>query len=452
VILSAAYRRRWRPSRYWLAAALGLAVLTVLVISSVASLAIGPVPVRATIFGLPSAACAAAATVFFLRALHDQPSVRARDLTRAIVLLLIAAFLWVSVLDAYTFTQAAGPGVAAICALACVPTTAAGLLVLRRLDRNEKEPWRLVLVATAWGAIVSTSLAFWAETLWDLTVTSNLLPGPAVVTSNAYSAGIFEEVAKGVAVLLLYLVMRDEFDDVVDGIVYGAAVGFGFNFMESIAYMTHYYALFAGEGTGVSHAITMWYGRQVIGLFLGHAAYTALIGAGIGVARQLPRARQRALVIACGFLAAIAAHFAWDAWQDMLLANVHDPLTLALLSQARYFLIVGPFVAVLLVLLAMGLQIEGVALRRHLHAEAESGSGAVEPAEVDLLMSPKRRFQARMIAFAGGGLLGYLRASRLQAAQLDLAMEQWHRERQEMDGPQAAEDALRERALALRTR
>jgi len=450
VILTSAYRRRWRPSRYWLAAVLSVAIFVFLVIGSVASVAIGPVPLRATLFGLPTVGCIVAATVFFLRGVRDQPTVRGRDLTRAGVLLLVGAFLWVSVLDAFTFTQAAGPGVAAACAAACLPTTALGLLVLRRLDRNEKEPWRLVLVATAWGAIVSTSLAFWGEALWDTVFTANLLPGPAAITSTAYSAGILEEVAKGVAVLLLYLVMRDEFDDVVDGIVYGAAVGFGFNFMESIGWMTHLYATYSSEGTGVASAIGMWYWRQVIGLFFGHAAYTALIGAGIGVARQLPRARQRLLVIACGFLAAIAAHFAWDAWEAVALAGVRDPLTLALLAHARYLFMVGPFVAVLLVMLAMGLQLEGVALRRALREEAESGSGAVQPAEVEVLMSPQRRFHARMSAFASSGLPGYLQVSRLQTAQLHLAMERWHRERQEMADPLAAENALREQVLALR--
>jgi len=61
-------------------------------------------------------------------------------------------------------------------------------------------------------------------------------------------------VSLGVAVLLLYLVMRDEFDDVVDGILYGAAVGLGFNFMESITYMTHLYAIFQPEGQGLDAA------------------------------------------------------------------------------------------------------------------------------------------------------------------------------------------------------
>jgi RsiW-degrading membrane proteinase PrsW (M82 family) len=340
--------------------------------------------------------------------------------------------------------------VAAASALACLPTTAAGLLIIRRLDRNEKEPWLLVLVATAWGAIVSTSLAFWGEALWDLLFSSSFIPGPAADASAAYSAGIFEEVAKGTAVLLLYLLMRDEFDDVVDGIVYGAAVGLGFNLMESVGYMTHIYAVLAPEGNGVAAAAVQWYWRQVIGLFFGHAAYTALIGAGIGVARQLPRTRQRVLVIACGFLAAIAAHFAWDAWQTFALSGAQSAAAQLLLAHTRYLFMVGPFVAVLLVLLAMGLELEGAALTRHLEDEAASGGGAVRPDEVGVLMSPRERFRARMAAFGHGGPGAYLRLSRLQTVQLQLAMERWHRERQEIDRPLAAEDALRRQVLALR--
>src|SRR5262249_381382 len=53
VIRQAAYRRRWRPTRYLLAAMIGAALFLVLVLSSVASFAIGPVPLRATLFGLP---------------------------------------------------------------------------------------------------------------------------------------------------------------------------------------------------------------------------------------------------------------------------------------------------------------------------------------------------------------------------------------------------------------
>ena len=428
---------------------IGAALFIVLVLSSVASLAIGPVPLRATLFGLPAIGFVVAATFFALRALRDhEPTIRVRDITRAAVLFAVGTFLWLAVLDVYTFTQEAGPGVAAACAVACVPTTAFGLWVIRRFDRNEKEPWRLVLVAALWGAIVSTSLVVWAEGLWDLAFTARLVPGHAAETSAAYSAGIFEELAKGTAVLLLYLVMRDEFDDVVDGIIYGAAVGLGFNFMESIAYMTHQYAILAPVGLGPVGAIGQWYFRQVVGLFLGHATFTALIGAGIGIARQMPGLGQRLLAAACGFLAAIAGHFAWDAWQAYVLVGASS-LQL-LLANARYVIVIGPFAAVVLLLLVMGQRVEGSALLRQLSAEASTGLGAVLADEVPVLMSPWQRFAARLAALGRGGPGAYVRLARLQTAQLHLAMERWHRERHEIDRPPAAEEALRRQVLVLR--
>ncbi len=452
MIEQAAYKRRWRPSRYWLAALIGGALFAVLVASSALSIALDSIPHRASLFGLPAIGLVVMATVFGLRAFRDrEPAVRGRDLMVAGVLFGLGICSWLLVLDVFTFTQAAGPGVAAVSALACLPTTGFGLLVVRRLDRNEKEPWRLVLVATAWGAIVATSLVIWAEALWDEGLGTRLVPGPALDVSSAFSAGIFEELAKGVAVVLLYLTMRDEFDDVVDGIVYGAAVGFGFNFMESITYMTHLYALYQPEGTSLALAAAagQWYQRQVLGLFLGHATYTALVGAGVGVARQLRGLHQRLLAIASGFLVAIAAHFAWDAWAQFFPVSPASPLAVAEVH-LRILVMVGPFTTVLLLLLGMGLHVEGTALARQLELEAEAGRGAVLPSEVAVLTSPWRRLGARLAAMARGGPVAYVRLARLQTAQIHLAMERWHRERQETDAPPAAEEALRRRVLELR--
>jgi len=65
-------------------------------------------------------------------------------------------------------------------------------------------------------------------------------------------------------------------------------------------------------------------------------------------------------------------------------------------------------------------------------------------------MSPGQRLRARLRALARGGPAAYVRLARLHTAQISLAMERWHRERNEMDGPQEAEDTLRRRVLALR--
>src|SRR5262249_61703564 len=71
MIQQAAYRRRWRPTRYWLAAMIAAALFVVLVLSSVASLAIGPVPLRAPLFGLPGDGFVISASFFAPRELPD---------------------------------------------------------------------------------------------------------------------------------------------------------------------------------------------------------------------------------------------------------------------------------------------------------------------------------------------------------------------------------------------
>jgi hypothetical protein len=253
-----------------------------------------------------------------------------------------------------------------------------------------------------------------------------------------------------VAVLLLFLVMRNEFDDVVDGIVYGAAVGLGFNFMETITYMTNLYAIFSPEGSGGIAAGFQWYARQVLGLFMGHATYTALVGAGIGIARQLPSRRQKVIAIVTGFLVAIAAHFSWDAWLTFF--PIETSLFGLVEVHLRTIVMTGPFTAGVIVLLVLGLRNESRALYEQLRKEAAVGAGAVLPAEVDILASPWRRFGERLRALDKGGLGAYLRLARLQTAQLDLAMERWHRERQEIDTPLEAEQELRSEILTLRRR
>jgi hypothetical protein len=46
----------------------------------------------------------------------------------------------------------------------------------------------------------------------------------------------------------------------------------------------------------------------------------------------------------------------------------------------------------------------------------------------------------------------YFALGSLQTAQLDLAMERWHRERQDIDEPLEAEEELRRRVIELRRR
>lgn len=153
----AAYHRHGRRARYWLAGVLAAAVVVVVLASSALSVVFRQVPARGTVCGLPAVALVLAAAAFAVRALHDPTApAHRRDLLRAGALFGAGLLLWLAVVDVYTFTQAAGPLIAALVALACLPTTGFGLWLVRRLDRDEKEPWRLVMVAAAIGAIFST--------------------------------------------------------------------------------------------------------------------------------------------------------------------------------------------------------------------------------------------------------------------------------------------------------
>jgi protease PrsW len=449
ILRAANPRPRSRAPRNGVTIAVVAVVLVVLVVSSVLDYVyLDTIPGRTALYGLLAVALVALGTYIGVRAFDRDPADRRRHVIRAVVLLGLAVLLWLLTIDLFAFTGAAGPAVAAICAAACLPTTAFGLIVVRRLDRNEKEPWRLVLVSFAWGAIVATSMVIWGESLWGAIAERVLVPGPGLDASSAFSAGLLEELAKGIAVVLLFLVMRNEFDDVVDGIVYGAAIGLGFNFMESISYMTHLYAIYNADGVGVYAAGFQWYSRQVLGLFFGHATYTALIGAGIGIARQLPRRRDKVIAIASGFLVAIAAHFSWDAWlaffpietSDLGLVEIH----------LRTLIMTGPFTAAVVALLLSGIQIESKALTEQFRKEAAEGAGAILADEVAILANPWRRLGQRLRALRKGGVRPYFAVARLQTAQLDLAMERWHRERQEIDTPLEEEHELRQRVIELR--
>ena len=366
----------------------------------------------------------------FDRFTHD-PRRRHRHLVVATVALLLVVFLWLLAVAALlTDLNVVG-------FVAALPFTGFALFVLRRIDRNEKEPWRLVLVALVWGGVVATNLAILFEAGYSQLVVAQLLPGPGQGLAESFSAAVFEEVPKGLAVVFLFLLSRHEFDDVVDGIVYGAAVGLGFNFVESLGYM-------AGHGL-LGQLIV----RQVYGLFTGHATYTALIGAGLGVARQLHGRLPRAAAILSGFLAAIGAHFTWDAVSfTNVFPSSHGAEELFVWLPLQVVTVDGPWVLAVIGLLLIGLRNEGRALETELAAEAASGSGAILPSEVNDLLHPAWRWSARMDALRRRGFGAYRRLARLQRTQLKLAIERWHRTRQEIE-EQDAESHLRALAIQL---
>ena len=111
-----------------------------------------------------------------------------------------------------------------------IPALGINLLV-NFMDRFEREPWFLRLAAFLWGAIIAIPIALFVEHKFDTALLKFLGPNASDVLRSVFqglNAGITEETIKGAGLLLLFFILRDEFDNVTDGIVYGALIGAGF--------------------------------------------------------------------------------------------------------------------------------------------------------------------------------------------------------------------------------
>ena len=179
--------------------------------------------------------------------------------------------------------------------------------ILRRLDTTEPEPWWLLDGAKWYGS----ALALGVAALLDRTAEGVL----TVLFGSAFANGLqlvfldplAAEAAKGVAVLLLVWLLRNEFDGMRDGIMYGAYIGLGYLVAVTMVTMVRAYI---ATGTLAALNIVLW--RFV---FLGlndHTLWTALFGAGVGLAVQTDR---RWLAIAAplvGFLLGLLAHMLYQ--------------------------------------------------------------------------------------------------------------------------------------------
>jgi RsiW-degrading membrane proteinase PrsW (M82 family) len=192
--------------------------------------------------------------------------------------------------------------------LAVVP-----LALLWFLDRRERESTWLLAAAFLWGGCIATALAlpfnsafFQLIDAWVArhpAVTMVLGPDAAIMLAAPISAPIVEETAKALGVLLIFWFLRAEFDNMRDGFVYGAVVGVGFNWSEAALYVAQGYAQ-----SGVAPYSQELGSRYALLGLGGHAMFTGLFGAGLGLALQTSRAWLRILAPILGFVLAIAAH------------------------------------------------------------------------------------------------------------------------------------------------
>ena len=183
--------------------------------------------------------------------------------------------------------------------LASIIPTALYVLLLWWLDRYEKEPLPLFLAAFLWGTIPAITASFIGEVAAGL---AGWMGTPGASPQIDVIAPLIEEACKAAALLLVYWLFRSEFDDVLDGIIYGSAIGFGFAMTENILY---YVGAWLKGGVVVFTELVLVRG---IAFGFNHAMYTALTGAALGYARLRRPERGRGLIFLLGYALAVLVH------------------------------------------------------------------------------------------------------------------------------------------------
>lgn len=150
-------------------------------------------------------------------------------------------------------------------------------LIIWRLDRWEKEPFPLLLAAFFWGAFPSVIFAVIAQLVLGISP-SSLDGGEIPLMSEIYEASfvapLTEEFIKGLGVVLIFFLFRREIDSVLDGLVYGSMVGFGFAAVENVLY-------FAGQPDAGSLIFLFILRAFIFGML--HAMFTGLFGVGMAL-------------------------------------------------------------------------------------------------------------------------------------------------------------------------
>ena len=285
------------------------------------------------------------------------------------------------------------------------------------LDLYEREPIPLLIAAFVWGAVAATTLSTIGNAGWGVVVARIGGPEFAARWTAALTAPFVEETLKGLGVVLIVLIARDEVDDVMDGFVYGALCGLGFAVVEDVFYFV---AVFGGDVGGVFEGFFV---RVIASGLYSHVLYTGLVGMAVGtfITRRDGRPRLERLGPAALLAgAAVLGHFLWNS--PILEFFPAHPW-----EGAEWFLI--PLATAvkglpLLLFVVLAIRLAHARERRWLRAELmrEVEQDAVTPAELSILERPGERRRSRRAIRDRAGDRASDVLGRLQREQINLAM------------------------------
>jgi len=292
------------------------------------------------------------------------------------------------------------------------------------VDRYEKEPWWLLLATFFWGAVPSILFAYLFNALFSMPV--YLLAGNTLGTtiSASFVVPIVEESIKGLAVLVILWLWRDEIDSPLDGIIYGAMVGLGFALVENVYYFVNVY----GEGGLEAWKVNVFVRSIVFGL--NHALFTSMTGLGIAIARTSTQPLVKVVALVGGWTTAVFLHFL----HNFSVSFGNLLCLVALLSDW------GGLLLTLLIIVWALLQ-ERQWLRHYLAEEVSLGH--LTTSQYLVVCSGRRRFREQRRVLLENGPAAYWRLVRSHQRLSELAYKKHHYRRFQDDRSQQLINALR---------
>ncbi|HKQ99659.1 MAG TPA: PrsW family intramembrane metalloprotease [Pyrinomonadaceae bacterium] len=316
---------------------------------------------------------------YVLRARANSQAIKWTLIVIGIFFALLAGFLTLHVIGYATEPAALAVGIL----FATLPVPIYVLLILW-IDRYESEPLWMLATAFFWGATFAAFIAIVVNSLIGrlLTEAYDLLTGKFYAL--VVSAPIVEELSKGLVLFALFWWKKDEFDGIIDGIVYAGMVGLGFAMTENFQYY--------GEAAMIG-------GDRLTGTFIlrgaispfAHPLFTAMTGIGLGWACQSHSRTVKASMPVLGLLAAMLLHFFWN----------RSAMSGAAAFFVVYGLIMVPIFVAAIIAIIFALRREGRIVSYHLWHDCQRG--LFTPEEYYQLCSVRGRMGASFRALTSGG-------------------------------------------------
>lgn len=259
------------------------------------------------------------------------------------------------------------------------------IMLILWIDRYESEPMWMIATAFIWGATVAVFASYILNTINHIIAASFWGHDTGELFSSVISAPVVEESSKAIILFIFFFWKKDEFDGIIDGIVYAGMVGLGFAMTENVQYYGK-----AALASGVEGSVVLFILRGGIAPF-SHPLFTSMTGIGLGWARQSNNRAIKLIMPLTGFGLAMLLHASWN--------------LSASLGPIIFFLVYGSimipvFVGALLSII-FALRREGRVVGEHLRCDLQRGIFSQE--EYNRLCSVRGRMGSSFRALRRGG-------------------------------------------------